>query len=57
MHIQMIEWSIILEYSEIVLRQFTHSVEIKREIPFFSFGFAHITEVRHIQILFQEIKN
>ena len=34
MHIQMIEWSIILEYSGIVLRQFTHSAEIKWVIPF-----------------------
>ena len=39
-----------LEYSGIALRQFTHSLEIKWEIPFFSFGFARVTEVRHINI-------
>ena len=37
-----------LEYSGIALRQFTHSAEIKREIPFYSFGFARVTEVRHM---------
>ena len=34
MDIQMIEKSMNLEYSGIALRQFTHSVKIKWEIPF-----------------------
>ena len=35
MHIQMIELSIILQYSGIEFRQFMQSAEIKWEIPFF----------------------
>ena len=33
---------------------FTARVEIERQISFFSFGFARVTEVRHIEILIQE---
>ena len=29
---------------------FTERVEIERQISFFSFGFARVTEVRHIKV-------
>ena len=44
-----------LKYEKKRPSHFTACVETERQISFFSFGFARVTEVRHIYCLIQQM--